>query len=69
MADSNFKSEGPLIQTLRLKGGPVRPGLENDISWPCRLHFGPKIKWQPGPLGPLPKTRHCNVSHFTWEGK
>ena len=31
MADSNLKSEGPLIQTLRLKGGPVRPGLENDI--------------------------------------
>ena len=32
MADSNLKSEGPLIQTLRLKGRPGRPGLENDIS-------------------------------------
>ena len=32
MADSNLKSEGPLIQTLRLKGGPGRPSLEKDIS-------------------------------------
>ena len=62
MADSNLKSEGPLIQTLRLKQGPGRPSLENAISWPWGLHFGPKIKWQPGPPQPLPQTRHCNVA-------
>ena len=65
MADSNLKSEGPFIHTLRLKGGPGRPGrpgLENDISWPCGLQFGPKIKWQSGPREPLLETRHCNVT-------
>ena len=70
MADSNLKSEGPLIQTLRLKGGPGRPGLENDISWPCGLQFGPKIKWQPGSPEPLAtQDPPLQCSQFTWEGK
>lgn len=65
MPDSNLKSEGSLIQTLRWKGGPGRLGLEKDISRPFRL--AQKQSGSPGPPDPLAGTSHWNVAILRWK--